>query len=296
MNSALEMFAYAKINLGLAVTGKRDDGYHNIETVFQSIDLGDVVRLRAIPEGIVCKCGEWSGTANLAYRAAELFLQNLKTKFSALSPGTGNNGVEIEIEKFIPAEAGLAGGSSDAAATLTLMNRLHGSPYSAAELDQMGARLGADVAFCLHGGTIWAWGRGEKLARLPDAPKLDLIIVKPDEGVPTPAAYGRLAQMKAYGRLRRADWEEALQSGNRDRLAGLLYNDLERPSFQLVPKIAGIKKELLRLGCKGALMCGSGSAVFGIGEDEDHVQAMAAVLQRRGYTRIWVAHTIGKSR
>ncbi len=289
MNSWLKTFAYAKINLGLAVNGQRKDGYHDIESVFQSIDLHDVVRLRPVQEGISCRCGDLSGPANLAYRAAARFLRELEARRRGRL-----RGVEIEIEKNIPMEAGLAGGSSDGAAVLKLMNQLYEYPFSLEELNKMGAELGADVVFCLNGGTMWAAGRGELLEQLPPAPRLDLVVVKPQQGVSTQAAYGRLAQMGKWSTLERKKWEKILAAGERESIAKLLSNDLEPPSFQLVPEISCIKKELLRHGSLGALMSGSGSAVFGIGKNAEHVRQIGLQIKKQGYAQVWVTHTINK--
>ena len=142
-------FAYAKINLALAVLGVREDGYHELQSVMQSIALHDVVKVRRTGGDLVCHCGTLSGKRNLAYTAAEMFFKELGLQ----------GGAEIQIEKHIPIQAGLAGGSSDAAAALRLLNQLYNFPLREEKLQELSARCGADVAFCLRGGTAWATGR-----------------------------------------------------------------------------------------------------------------------------------------
>ena len=279
--SFLTTFANAKINLALAIQGIREDGYHELQSVMQSIVLHDIVRVRRHGEKVVCHCGALSGPGNLAYKAGVKFLEQCGQ----------SGGIEIEIEKHIPIQAGLAGGSTDAAATLRLLNELYGEPLSRKELLTLAGRCGADVAFCLQGGTMWATGRGEQLQLLPPAPKLDLVLVKPKVGVNTREAYRRFDLVGLQGRLRRTDWEKALISASSQRIAELLYNDLEQASIQLVPHILECKQLLLDAGCYGALMSGSGSSVFGIAQEEQHAMQVAGLLRKKGFEHVWVTTT-----
>lgn len=281
--SFLTSFANAKINLALAIQGIREDGYHELQSVMQSIMLYDIVRVRRHGEQVVCRCGDLSGPANLAYKAAVGFLEQ----------SGQSGGIEIEIEKYIPIQAGLAGGSTDAAATLRLLNQLYGEPLSKEELLTLAGRCGADVAFCLQGGTMWATGRGERLELLPTAPKLDLVLIKPNAGVNTREAYRRFDLVGQAGHLRKTDWEKALTRDSAQRIAELLYNDLEPASIQLVPHILEYKQLLLDAGCYGALMSGSGSSVFGIAQGEQHAIQVAGQLRKKGLKYVWVTTTNG---
>lgn len=280
--SFVTTFAYAKINLALAIVGLRDDGYHELQSVMQSIDLHDVVRVRHTGETVICHCGTLSGRGNIAYMAADLFLKELGL------PG----GVEIEIDKHIPIQAGLAGGSSDAAATLRLVNQLYDTPLTREELLELAGKCGADVAFCLRGGTMWATGRGERLELLPSAQEMDIILVKPAAGVNTREAYRQFDRVGRSGYLSRKDWEKALTDSSPQQIATLLYNDLEIASISMVPEIANLKQQLLEEECYGALMSGSGSSVFGIAKSKEHAQVVAGRLRERGWKNVWVTKTV----
>ena len=283
--SFLTTFANAKINLALAIQGIREDGYHELQSVMQSIELHDIVRVRRHGEKIVCRCGALSGSGNIAYQAAREFMSQLGQ----------SDGIEIEIEKRIPIQAGLAGGSTDAAATLRLLNQLYGNPFSNGELLKLAAQCGTDVAFCLKGGTMWATGRGERLDVLPPVPRLDLILIKPYAGVNTREAYRRFDRVGQFGRLIKEEWEGILTAGSAQQIAGLLYNDLEQASIQLVPQIHNFKESLLEAGCYGALMSGSGSSVFGIAQGEQHARQVAEQLRKKGFKNVWQTKTIGEA-
>ena len=276
------MFAYAKVNLALAITERRSDGYHELQSVMQSIGVHDRITISMTESGIECFCGELSGSENLAYRAAQLYLEGLNQ----------TKGVAITIEKNIPVQAGLAGGSSDAAATLQALNILFLKPYSQEQLHGIAARLGADVAFCLEGGTQWAIGVGERLEHLPAAPRMDLILIKPKQGVNTGEAYRVFDEEGKYTLLDHQTWKAALESGNVQKITSLLSNDLEQASIKILPEIACIKEALLaEIGCLGALMSGSGSAVFGIIESSELAEEIAIRFREKGYD-VWVTQTI----
>lgn len=277
----LVTFAYAKINLGLAVREKRQDGYHELQTVMQTVGLYDKVKLTITGYEIECICGGLSGPKNLAYQAAERFMKGLDLK----------RGVRIEIKKKIPIQAGLAGGSSDAAAVLRGLNHLLNTPYSQEELLELANQLGSDVAFCLQGGTQWAEGRGEKLFALPAAPEMDIILVKPWQGINTGESYRRFDQLGKEHSLNFEVWQEALSSLSIERVALLLSNDLEIGSQSILPEIADVKKSLMEAGCYNALMSGSGSAVFGIARSEAQAQDIAVSFKNKGYS-VWVTKTI----
>lgn len=281
----ITMFAYAKINLALAIVGRREDQYHELESVMQSIELHDIVQVERKGSGLVCRCGNLSGSQNLAYRAAEIFLYNLGKPES----------IEIVITKNIPLEAGLAGGSSNAAAVFRALNQMFAQPFTLQELRKMALQCGADVPFCLTGGTMWATGIGERLEVLPPAPPLSLVLVRPRLGVNTGEAYRHLAESRAYRRLSRVDWERALSQENAGVIAGLLTNDLEQASMELVPQISGIKASLLQEGCLGALMSGSGSSVFGIAGDSRQAAEIARRLSRDKSVQVWATRFQGEN-
>lgn len=278
----LTAFAYAKINLALAVHGIREDGYHGIQSVMQSIALHDIVRIRRYGDKVVCRCGALSGPDNLAYKAAMLFMEQCGQSY----------GIEIEIDKYIPLQAGLAGGSADAAATLRLLNNLNEKPLGEEVLLVLAEKCGTDVAFCLRGGTMWATGRGEQLEVLPAAPEMNIVLIKPFAGVNTGEAYRRFDVVGQSGSLSRMDWEIALSHGSKKQMADLLYNDLEPASIQMVPEILDIKQHLLDAECYGALMSGSGSAVFGIAQSKQHSIEVAGRLRERGFNNVWITKTV----
>ena len=280
--SFLTTFANAKINLALAICGIREDGYHELQSVMQSIALHDIVRVRRRGEKVVCRCGALSGPRNIAYKAAVLFLEQIG-QFE---------GIEIEIVKNIPVQAGLAGGSTDAAATLRLLNQLYGEPLNRETLLTLAMRCGADVAFCLRGGTMWATGRGELLEALPTAPTLDLVLAKPFAGVNTREAFSRFDEVGQGGRLTLTSWEKALIQNSKQQIADLLYNDLELASTQMVPEILVLKEIIMDSKCLGALMSGSGSCVFGIAQDKEHAAEVAGRLRKKGFKDVWVTRTV----
>lgn len=280
--SFLSTFAYAKINLALAIRGVHEDGYHELQSVMQSIELHDIVRVRRGGDKVVCRCGALSGPRNIAYKVAVLFLERIGQ----------SQGIEIEIEKRIPIQAGLAGGSTDAAATLRLLNQLYGNPLNDDELLVLAGQSGADVAFCLRGGTMWATGRGEILESMHPAPEMHLILLKPFAGVNTGEAYRRFDELGHGGHLVQSVWDKALTQGSTPTIAGLLYNDLEVASIQIVPDIQRLKQYLLAEQCYGALMSGSGSSIFGIARGKQHAIEVAERLRKKGLKNVWVTKTL----
>lgn len=274
-------FAYAKINLGLAIMDRRPDGYHELQSVMQSIELHDRIKVSLTGSGIECSCGRLSGPENLAYQAAQRFMEGIHSL----------KGVHVEIEKNIPIQAGLAGGSSDAAATLRALNVLLKEPYSREELQGLARQLGADVAFCLEGGTQWATGIGDRLERLPAAPRMELILIKPPQGVNTGEAYRVFDQEGKSNALDVHAWRESLTSGQVEKIIPLLSNDLEQASMKILPIIVQIKNRLMEAGCLAALMSGSGSAVFGVAESKAQAAEITKRFKETDYD-VWVTHTI----
>lgn len=282
----ITLAAYGKINLTLEVKGRRPDGYHEISTIFQSIALHDTLVLTPAEDIALEVTGLAApeGPENLACRAAFLLKENYAFP-----------GARIRLEKRIPLAAGLAGGSADAAAVLVGLNYLFGLGLTPAALAQMGSRLGADVPFCVLGGTALGRGRGEKLTLLPSPPRLWLVIVKPSFGVSTAEVYrGWDEGLFAPGieeRPRESEALVALDKQDRQGLVGALGNDLERVTFRRYPEVASIKKRLMALGVEKAVMCGSGPAVFGVAPDREEAERIAERL-RHDYPDTVVTHTL----
>lgn len=270
----LELFTPAKVNLALDIVGRREDGYHFLETVFQSVSIYDRLELTLTEEsGIQLTCSEPEipcGEKNLAWRAAAAFLKEAAVKC----------GVRIHLEKHIPSQAGMGGGSSDAAAVLKGLNVLTGSPLSLETLCGLGVALGADVPFFLYGGTAYAEGIGEKLEVLPKLPKLPMVVAKGGDGISTPAAYRAIdalcdpkhpdTQGLKAAILRGAPAEELwVHCGN-------LFEDVTE-----LPDVAEIRTAMREMGAVFACMSGSGSAVFGIFADEMSAKQCQEALARK---------------
>src|ERR1700730_1922361 len=256
--------ACAKINLRLEVLGKRADGYHELRTIFQTISLHDTLRLRPsrLPDISLSVRGNDTLSReaigkNLAYRAVEALRHELGVR----------KGVEITLDKKIPAGRGLGGGSSDAAAALLGYLRLTGKKLPPAELLQIAASLGADVPFFLYGGTALGVARGEEIYPLPDVPLFSLLIVSPkDIHVPTPDAYRWLHAPELASLTKSAAAHKLMEFCALcwSAQGTTLSNDFERAVFQRYPRLAKIKRVLLHGGASEALLAGSGSAVFGV--------------------------------
>lgn len=250
--------AYAKINIGLNVISKRDDGYHNIETVFQQIDLFDQIVLKRTPGlNIIIRCEDRrvpTNRANLCYKAVELFQERTGIK----------QGVEIEIHKRIPIGAGLGGGSSNAAATLEGLAQLWQFPISLDELQQIGLRLGADVPFFLRGGTALASGIGEKITPVVLPFKFYCLLIYPNIEISTTWVYKNftfiLTKTKKCIKLSNI-FSQQIEMGDLKRM---ITNDLEEVVFEQYPLLSKIKQLLYNKGAFFASMSGSGSTIYGL--------------------------------
>lgn len=290
-NISTVVLAPAKINLALAITAKRNDGYHSLETVLQSISLLDRVKVTLKNRGISCFCGQLSGERNLAYKAAQVFLE----QYQVMGLSGMHAGVEIAIEKNIPLQAGLAGGSSDAAAVLRAMNILFSSPFSYEILLELAKKCGSDTAFCLKGGTQWGEGTGANLTELPPAPEMDILLVKPFQGVSTAEAYHIFDEIGEYSTLSKELWVNLLKTKEIRLIGEKLSNSLEKAAMSLLPEIVQIKRLLLEGGCLGAQMSGSGSAVFGIVQDKKQGKELAKRLIDYGFVNTRLVKTINES-
>ena len=250
--------SYAKINLTLDVLGRMENGYHEIETVMQTVGLFDLVIVDRTERHIIVNTNlKFLGPPdkNIAYKAAQAFF-----KKSGIS-----GGAKILIHKNIPVAAGLAGGSSNAAATLICLNMLYGRPFSDGELLSLGAELGADVPFCMIGGTCLCKGIGDITEPLEAFPKKHVLIVKPPVSISTAEIYDRIDQEEILPHPSTADFLQALSE--RGYAPELMFNVMERVSARQYPVISGIREKLIKNGASAAMMSGSGSSVFGLFDD-----------------------------
>lgn len=254
--------AAAKINLTLDTLYKRKDGYHELEMVMTTIDLSDRLdlwtrkRKRITLEsssGLVPQ-----DERNLAYRAAKLLQERYHVQ----------QGVHIRIHKKIPVAAGLAGGSSDAAAALRACNRLWGLNLSIKQLAKIGAEIGSDVPFCVYGGTALAKGRGDRITLLPPPPHCWVVLAKPPRSVSTADVYQRLHVDQIKKRPRTAAMVEALKKGDYDQMIQYLGNVLEPITMSIYPEVRLIKERMKSFGADGALMSGSGPTLFALVSNE----------------------------
>ncbi|MGG4265994.1 4-(cytidine 5'-diphospho)-2-C-methyl-D-erythritol kinase [Peribacillus simplex] len=257
--------APAKINLALDVLFKRPDGYHEVEMIMTTVDLADRIEIKEIKGNRIQILSHNrfvpDDHRNLAYQAAFI----LKERFGI------NKGVSITIEKNIPVAAGLAGGSSDAAATLRGLNRLWKLGLSMDELAEIGAEIGSDVSFCVYGGTALARGRGEKITHLPAPPKCWVILAKPTIGVSTADIYKRL-QISKMDHPDVPGMISAIKENNYHDVCQGLGNVLEQVTLQLYPEVANIKDQMKTFGADSVLMSGSGPTVFGLVEHDSRMQ------------------------
>lgn len=251
--------APAKINLALDVLYKRPDQYHEVEMVMTTVDLADRIEIEEMKQNNITIFSHNryvpDDDRNLAYQAAAL----LKERFNI------KQGVSIKIEKNIPVAAGLAGGSSDAAATLRGLNRLWNLGLSMDELAELGAEIGSDVSFCVYGGTALATGRGERIKHLPSPPKCWVVLAKPLRGVSTADIYKRLDLQN----VKHPDISAMIQAIETNDYKGVcdnIGNVLENVTLSLHPEVLHIKNQMKRFGADAVLMSGSGPTVFGLVE------------------------------
>lgn len=286
MRSITEL-ARAKINLTLDVLRRRPDGYHEVEMIMQTLELADTISISSTEQGIVLETGSTDippGQDNIAWRAARLMVDSFG----------GSGGLKICLHKNIPVAAGLAGGSTDAAAVLRGINRLWELGLATEELCDLGARLGSDVPFCVREGTALATGRGEIIHPLAPCPEFWIVLVKPPVGVSTAEVYGKFEQGKVLNRPDNAAMREAIGVGDREGISAGLCNVLESVTLSLVPEVGDIKRALLRDGAINALMSGSGPTVFGIARDKEHACQLAQGFSDKNYTKI-ITRTVSNS-
>lgn len=266
MNSMI-VKAPAKINLTLDVLHKRGDGYHEVEMIMTTVDLADRIHLTELASNKI-KVESNNGflptdKSNLAWQAAHL----LQTRYSSRA------GVSIYIDKHIPMSAGLAGGSTDAAAVLRGLNDLWNLGLSMDTLADIGAEIGSDVPFCVYGGTAIARGRGEKLEFLPAPPPCWVVLAKPAEGVSTKDIYRKLS----FDNMKHPDTSKmkaAIENKDYDTIAACLQNVMEPATFSLNGEVKMIKERLQQYGADGAVMSGSGPTVFALCKSESKAERL----------------------
>ncbi|MCU6763107.1 4-diphosphocytidyl-2-C-methyl-D-erythritol kinase [uncultured Roseburia sp.] len=275
----ISLKALAKINLGLDVTGKREDGYHEVRMIMQTIHLYDRVEIKKTKSpAIRVETNLYYlpvNEDNLVYRAAKLMKDEFKIK----------EGVRIVLQKFIPVAAGLAGGSSDAAAVLVGMNRIFQLGLKQDRLMEIGLKLGADVPFCIMRGTALAEGIGEVLSPLPPMPKCPVLIAKPGVSVSTKFVYENL-RINEYTKHPDIDKiAEAIKKKNLKDVASGMGNILETVTIPKYPVIDEIKSMMIENGALNAMMSGSGPTVFGLFQGEKDVRRAYDALKQSGLTR-----------
>jgi 4-diphosphocytidyl-2-C-methyl-D-erythritol kinase len=286
----LTLPAFAKINWTLRVIGKRADGYHQIDTVFQTISLHDTLKLSPMEEnGIVLSCDDRSlpsDKRNLVWRAAAMLQARCAIK----------KGVRIHLEKRIPTQAGLGGGSADAVAALIGLAHLWNTDTRAEEFFEIASALGADMPFFLWGGTARGTGTGKDVTPLSEVPEKFLLVIKPNANVSTSRAY-ELLKARA---LTTSEAKIILSSSQADRFSenfgtDALGNDFEPVIFQLEPEIERARAALKKAGARAALLAGSGSAVFGIFDNQAAQQRAIQAIELESGWRVFPCNTVGRN-
>ena len=270
--------AYAKLNLTLDILRKRPDGYHDLRMVMQSIALHDTVTVRTeTGDGDITVRTDREdlpgGPGNIAWKAARAFYDAV---------GMENGGTEILLEKRIPMQAGMAGGSADGAAVLQALRSLYAPEMSRQELERIGLQVGSDVPFCVRGGTALAEGRGEVLTDLPPLPACAIVVCKPEFGLSTPALFGRVRVEKLGRRPDHDAMKQALAAGNLGAVARQMGNVFEEVlTAEESREIAYLKDVMLRCGALNAVMTGSGPTVFGLFAQKEQAERAAQTLRSR---------------
>ena len=278
--------AYAKINLTLDVLGKRDDGYHDLKTVMQTISLRDDVEIdlgTGKPWKLICdKEGIPCDERNLAWKAARLYCDTMQ-----VDP----DGLQIRITKRIPSEAGLAGGSADAAAVLRALNSHFGSPLSIWALAELGAQIGRDVPFCVVGGTMMCEGRGERMRKLPNMPDCIIVVCKPEFSISTPELFRVIDSREIAYRPDHQAMESALLAGDLLKVSHNLCNVFDPVVTQDHPELNYIKSIFNTYGAAGYQMSGSGSAVYCI-VSEFELAAVICNMLKDNYPNIYISKPV----
>lgn len=288
--NTIEMEGNAKINLTLDILGTRDDGFHEVAMVMQEVSLSDTLQLTKTDSEISLTIEQISGgvleadSTNLCWRAAQLIKDECGVK----------GGVKLHLVKRIPIAAGLAGGSTDAAAVLKGMNKLYDLNLSEEKLCELGARLGSDIPFCIMGGTMLSTGRGEILERLPDYPETWLVLAKPPIGVSTAWAYKTYDNGYEGTHPDNAAMIAAIKQGDSIAAGKLICNVLEQVTMTAHEEISEYKRLMKENGAFATMMSGSGPTVFGLCQDKETAEKLANAMKSAGIDEVHVARTVGK--
>lgn len=278
--------AFAKLNLTLDVLGKRDDGYHDLQSVMQTVSVRDDIEIDVgTGKPWVLKCTDESiptDERNLAWKAAKLYLDTIHKD---------PDGLEIRITKRIPVEAGMGGGSADAAAVLRALNRHYGNPLSLPALAELGSFLGSDVPFCTICGTAMVEGRGERLRKLPDMPDCFFVICKPEFSSSTPELYRKLDEAEIAKRPNNRAMESALLAGDLKQVCENIHNVFDPLVTAEHLELNYIKSLLYNYGAIGYQMTGSGSAVFAI-VSEFEIAAVLCNMLKDNYPKVYIAKPV----
>jgi 4-diphosphocytidyl-2-C-methyl-D-erythritol kinase len=276
----IKIRCFAKINLGLAVINKRKDGYHNIETVVQSISLSDIIKIKETEKETKIFCSNPEvpqNRENLVFKGINL----LKERYSL------NKNFEIEIEKNIPAGSGLGGGSSNVANVLLGLNKIYKLNLKYKELLNLSKEIGSDVGFFLKGGTAFLEGRGEKIKKLPDL-YFWAVIVKPEFSISTSWAYRNLKKYSEKGKIKNV--LNIVKNKDIKKFSYFLKNDFEEIVKEKYPEIENIKREFIKYGAIFSSLSGTGSAVFGIFENRDSAEKTEEIFKKR-YKDVFLVKT-----
>ena len=289
VKTPLTIPAFAKINLGLRVLTQRADGYHELDTIFQSVSLHDTIELTATEDShIVLSCDDRSlscDAQNIVIRAAKA----LQGRFSV------RRGARIHLQKRIPTQAGLGGGSVDAAMTVVGLSYLWELQPTSDDYVNIATSLGADVPYFLYGGTARGTGIGDRIEQLPDAPETFFLIIKPNANIITADAYKALDQRSLTSKVGETilSSSEAKEFFDSSSFASL-QNDFEAVAFDLEPEIVRAKAALLKTGARVAMLAGSGSAVFAVFDSEDAQRRAIQAIELETGWRVFPCKTVGR--
>ena len=278
--------AFAKLNLTLDVLGKRPDGYHDIKSVMQTVSVRDDIEIdldTGKPWNLLCSDETIpADERNLAWKAARLYFDTI---------GKEPDGIEIRITKRIPVQAGMGGGSADAAAVLRALNRHYGHPLSIPALAELGGQIGSDVPFCVLCGTAMAEGRGERLRKLPDLPDCFFVICKPDLSVSTPELYNKIDSEPIHKHPDHTAMESALLAGDLGKICENIYNVFDSIVTKEHLELNYIKSIFNSYGAVGMQMTGSGSAVFCIVPEFEFAAVICSML-KENYPQVYIAKAV----
>jgi 4-diphosphocytidyl-2-C-methyl-D-erythritol kinase len=276
--------AYAKINISLDVVGKREDGYHLVKMIMQNIDISDTLSFNIAKKGINITCNKSyvpTDQRNLVYKGVNLFMDRYGI----------TSGIDINIVKNIPVSAGLAGGSSDAATALKAMRDLFKPEIEDSELMKLGLKIGADVPYCIKGGTCLCEGIGEIITPLKPFKGYHLVLVKPNFGVSTKEVYSSLDIKKIFKHPEIDNIIKYMDKGDYSSIALNMRNVLENVTLSKYNILRKIKSELIELGALGALMSGSGPTIFGLFQDSQTAQNCHSIMEKK-YKEVYLTKTI----